>query len=90
MYAAETRQDHEGNPDGGFYPDQRLTRAEALKMYTLWGAFAGFDEKRIGMLKSGYQADLIIVDRDVSQVPAQELIEARVLATYVRGKKVYE
>lgn len=90
MYAAETRQDHQGNPDGGFYPDQRLTRTEALKMYTLWGAFAGFDEQRIGMLKSGYQADLIIVDRDVSRVPAQELIEAQVLATYVRGKRVYE
>jgi predicted amidohydrolase YtcJ len=90
MYAAETRQDHQGNPAGGFYPEQRVTRAEALKMYTVWGAFAGFDEKRIGVLKEGYQADLIIVDRDVSRIPPQDLIEARVLATYLRGKKVYE
>jgi predicted amidohydrolase YtcJ len=90
MYAAETRQDHEGNPAGGFYPEQRVTRKEALKMYTLWGAFAGFDEQRIGMLKAGFQADLIIVDRDVSRIQAQELIETRVLATYLRGKKVYE
>ncbi len=90
MYAAETRQDHQGNPAGGFYPEQRLTRVEVLKMYTLWGAFAGFDEERIGMLKDGYQADLIIVDRDVSRIPSQELIETQVLATYLRGKLVYE
>jgi predicted amidohydrolase YtcJ len=90
MYAAETRQDHQGKPAGGFYPEQRLSRAEALKMYTLWGAFAGFDEARIGILKDGYQADLIIVDRDVSRIPPRELIDTQVLATYLRGKLVYD
>ena len=59
-------------------------------MYTLWGAFAGFDEQRIGMLKIGYQADLIILDRDVSRVTSQELIETQVLAAYLRGKRVYD
>jgi predicted amidohydrolase YtcJ len=89
IYAAQTRQDDQGKPPGGFYPEQRLTRAEALKMYTVWGAFAGFDDKRIGMLKEGYQADLVIVDRDVSRIPAQDLLDTQVLATYLRGKRVY-
>jgi predicted amidohydrolase YtcJ len=89
MYAAETRQDHQGNPPGGFHPEQRLSRAEALKMYTLWGAFAGFDEARIGIIKRGYQADLIIVDRDVSRIPPRELIDTQILATYLHGKLVY-
>jgi predicted amidohydrolase YtcJ len=90
MYAAETRQDHQGNPPGGFYPEQRLDREEVLKMYTLWGAFAGFDENRIGSIREGGQADLIIVDRDISRVSAVQLIDTRVLATYLRGRKVYE
>lgn len=48
-------------------------------MHTVWGAFAAFDEKQIGMLEEDYQADLVIVDRNVSRIPAQDLIDVRFL-----------
>jgi predicted amidohydrolase YtcJ len=54
-----------------------------------WGAFADFKENEIGKLKQGYQADLVILDRDVSRVPAKDLLKTRVLRTYVRGKQVF-
>ena len=89
LYAAETRQDHFGRPAGGFIPQERVTRSQALQMYTTWGAFAAFKENEIGRLKQGYQADLVILDRDVSRVPAKDLLKTRVLRTYVRGEQVF-
>jgi predicted amidohydrolase YtcJ len=89
LYAAETRQDHFGQPVGGFIPQEKVTRSQALQMYTTWGAFAGFEENEIGRLKQGYRADLIILDRDVSRVPAKDLLKTRVLRTYVRGEQVF-
>ena len=89
LYAAETRQDHFGQPEGGFIPRERLTRSQALQMYTTWGAFAGFKENESGRLKQGYRADLVILDRDISRVPVQDLLKTRVLATYVRGEQVF-
>ncbi len=89
LYAAETRQDHFGQPAGGFIPQEKITRSQALQMYTTWGAFAAFKENEIGRLKQGYRADLIILDRDVSRVPAKDLLKTRVLRTYVRGEQVF-
>jgi predicted amidohydrolase YtcJ len=89
IYAAETRQDHLGQPAGGFIPQERITRSQALQMYTTWGAFAGFKESKIGKLKEGYQADLIILDKDISRVPVKDLLNTQVLRTYVRGEQVF-
>jgi predicted amidohydrolase YtcJ len=89
LYAAETRQDHLGQPVGGFIPQEKITRSQALQMYTTWGAFAGFKENEIGRLKQGYQADLIILDRDISRVPVKDLLKTQVLRTYVRGEQVF-
>lgn len=89
IYAAETRQDHSGQPAEGFIPRQKITRSQALQMYTTWGAFASFKENEIGRLKEGYRADLVILDRDISRVPAKDLLKTRVLATYVRGERVF-
>jgi len=90
MYAAETRQDHLGRPAGGFIPQERITRSQALQMYTIWGAFAGFKENEIGKLKKGYQADLIILDKDISRAPIKDLLNTQVLRTYVRGEQVFD
>ncbi len=90
MYAAETRQDHLGQPAGGFIPQERITRSQALQMYTTWGAFAGFEENEIGKLKKGYQADVIILDTDISRVPVEDLLNTHVIRTYVRGEQVYD
>ena len=89
LYAAETRQDHFGRPAGGFIPREKLTRSQALQMYTTWGAFAGFEENEIGRLKQGYRADLVILDRDISRAPVKDLLKTKVLATYVRGEQVF-
>ncbi len=90
MYAAVTRQDELGNPEGGFNSWERISMEEALQMYTTWAAYASFREHRTGRIKEGYDADMIILDRDISKVPSIELLETIVLATYVRGELVYE
>ncbi|MGI9140849.1 MAG: amidohydrolase family protein [Gemmatimonadaceae bacterium] len=89
FYAAVTRQDESGYPPGGWYPGQRMTRAEALKAMTIWPAFAGFQESLIGSIRAGKLADLTILDRDIMTVPASEILAARVVATYVGGRQVY-
>ena len=90
IYAAVTRQDHQGLPNGGFNPEERVTREEALQMYTTWGAYAGFDELHTGRIAEGYSADLIILDRDISRIENSELIDTIVDETYVRGEIVYK
>ncbi len=89
LYAAETRQDHHGQPAKGFIPQEKITRSQALQMYTTWGAFACFKENEIGKLKEGYQADLIILDKDISRAPVRDLINTQVLRTYARGEQVF-
>jgi len=89
VYAAETRQDLEGKPAGGWGPGQRLSRAEAFRLFTRDAAYAAFLEKEIGMLKPGLRADFVVFDRDVMAVPARELPEARVLETVIDGETVF-
>ena len=89
LYAAVTRQDSSGHPDGGWYSDQRLSRAEALHSFTLGAAFAAHQEDRLGSLEPGKWADFIIVDRDYFAIPAAEIDDIRVLQTWVGGTLVY-
>jgi predicted amidohydrolase YtcJ len=89
LYAAVTRQDRSGQPEGGWYADQALTRAEALHSFTLGAAFAARQEDRIGSLEPGKWADFIIIDRDYFTVPAAEIDDIRVLETWVGGQRVY-
>lgn len=89
IYAAVTRQDHQGLPIGGFNPEERVSREEALQMYTTWGAFAGFDEESTGRISEGLYADLIILNHDISRVSEPQLLDSFVEQTYVRGVLVY-
>jgi len=90
LYAAVKRQDRQGLPEGGWYPDQAMTRAEALHSFTLGAAFAAHQEDRLGSLEPGKWADFIVVDRDYFEIPASEIDDIRVLQTWVGGKLVYE
>jgi predicted amidohydrolase YtcJ len=90
FHAAVTRQDQAGNPAGGWYPDQRLTRQEALQSMTIWAAHAGFQESVMGSITAGKYADFVVLDRDIMRVPDSEIPRARVLSTWVGGKSVYE
>ena len=90
LAAAVSRQDIEGQPPGGWFPEERLTFAQALHAYTRGGAYAGFAEQKIGALDPGKWADFVIVDRDVSKASVPELYRTQVLETWVAGKKEWE
>lgn len=89
IYAAVTRQDHSGNPPGGWYPDQRMTREEALRSFTIWGAYAAFQENIKGSIEKGKLADFVILTRDIMAVDPQDILSTEVDATFVAGKMVY-
>lgn len=89
FYASVTRQDADGNPPGGFDPDQRMTREEALRSMTLDGAFASFEESLKGSVTVGKRADLVVLSRDILAVPDDELLGTKVLATIVDGRLLY-
>ncbi len=90
LYAAVTRQDSSGMPEGGWYKDQALTRAEALHSFTLAAAFAAHQEDRLGSLEADKWADFIIVDRDYFEIPAAEIDDIQVLQTWVGGQLVFD
>ncbi|MGO9241697.1 MAG: amidohydrolase [Bryobacteraceae bacterium] len=90
IYAAITRQDVAGNPPGGWMPEQRMTRGEALASFTLWAAYAAFEEHVQGSLEPGKFADFIVLDRDILSVPVREIPQTRVRMTFLGGKLVNE
>ncbi len=90
LYASVTRQDRDGEPAGGWYADQALTRAEALHSFTLAPAFAAHQESTLGSLEPGKWADFIVIDRDYFTVAAAEIDDILVLETWVGGRKVFE
>ncbi len=85
-----TRQDADNNPPGGWFPEQRLTREEALLGMTLWPAYAAFMEGDVGSLAPGKYADFVILDQDIMTVPAERILSAKVLRTVLGGVTVYE
>lgn len=90
LYSAVTRMDHEGNPEEGWYPEESLTRKEALRAFTLDAAYAAHQEEVLGSIESGKWADFILIDTDYFEAPASELWKIKVLETWVAGKKVYD
>jgi predicted amidohydrolase YtcJ len=90
LYAAVTRQDLDGEPPGGWLPDQKLTPAEALRGFTADAAWAGFMEHEVGRLAPGLRADFVILDADPLAVPARQLPGVKVLSTWVDGSRVYD
>lgn len=87
IYAAVTRKNEAGTK--GFYPEQKLTIAQALAAYTTGSAYAEFAEKEKGNLAPGMFADFIVLDRDLTKVPPTDVLKTQVLQTVVGGKKVH-
>ena len=90
FHATVTRQDASGRPPGGFDPDQKLTRAEALRTMTLDAAYGSFAEKEKGSIEVGKLADLVVLSQDILAVPDDALMKTEVVATIVDGKLLYE
>ncbi|MBK7404650.1 MAG: amidohydrolase [Phycisphaerales bacterium] len=89
IYAAVTRENLDGEPAGGFHPEQRVTREEALRAYTIEAAYAAFWDERVGSLEANKLADFIVIDRDVMTCDAREIADTKVLETYSYGELVY-
>ena len=90
FHSAVSRQDATNWPPGGWYPEQRMTRDEALRAMTIWPAYAGFQEKIMGSITPGKYADFVILDRDIMTVPVSEILQTNVMSTWIGGKLVYE
>lgn len=88
--SAVTRQDSTGYPAGGWYPDQRMTRDEALKSMTIWPAHAAFQDSVMGSITTGKYADFTVLSQDIMTVPAEQIIRTDVVATYLGGHPVYQ
>ncbi len=89
LYAAITRQDATGMPKSGWQPQEKLSRAQALYGFTMGAAYAGFAEHRVGSISVGKQADFVLIDRDVMTIPVKEILETRVLKTFVDGREAF-
>ena len=90
IYAAVTRQDQKGWPAGGWYPDQKLTLAEAIRGFTSDAAYAAFEETSRGTIEPGKLADFTILEGNVYTMPQSELFKAKVRYTVVGGEIVYD
>jgi len=89
LAAAISRQDMNGQPPGGWIPEERVTFEQALSAFTRDAAYDGFGEQKFGALEPGKWADFIIVDRDVSAADPQALARTQVLETWVAGKNIW-
>ncbi len=87
LYAAVTRMNEAGTKT--YFPEQKITRGQALYAYTQGSAYAEFAEKHKGKLEPGYDADFILVDRDLYKTAARALLQTKVLETFVGGEEVY-
>ena len=90
MAVAVTREDAQGQPAGGWQPQQRVTVEEALAAYTAGAAWAGFAEGRFGRLAAGERADFLVLDADPLEADPEDLRGIRVLETWIGGEKVYD
>jgi predicted amidohydrolase YtcJ len=90
IYAAVTRQTLDDRNPGGWVPEQKITVEEALRAYTTANAYAGFEEKIKGSLETGKLADFVILEKDITKIPAWQIRDVKIVATVVGGSVVYE
>jgi len=90
FYAAVTRQKTDGTPPNGWFPNQRMSREEALRSWTIEGAYAAFEENRKGSIEPGKMADFVMLSGDIMTMSAAEIPRTRVMMTVVSGKIVFQ
>jgi len=89
FYAAVTRKDHSGWPDGGWHAEQVMTRDEALKSFTIWAAYAAFEEGIKGSIEKGKLADLVVLSDDIMKITPEKVLQTNVETTIIRGEVVF-
>ena len=90
FYAATARKDSHDYPKGGFQIDNALNKEEALRGMTIWAAKSNFEEKEKGSLEVGKFADFVVLKNDLVKANAKQILENKIIRTYVNGEKVYE
>lgn len=90
FYASVTRKTLKGEPEGGYEPEEKMTREQALKSYTLDAAYGAFQEKSLGSIEVGKLADFTVFSKDLMNVPEAEILTSEVAMTIVGGKVVYK
>ncbi|MBA2502676.1 MAG: amidohydrolase [Pyrinomonadaceae bacterium] len=90
LFAAVTRQSTDGDPAGGWLPQERLTIQDAIRCYTVESAYASFEEKEKGQIAPGMLADLVVHSRDLLTIKPQEILQTEAVMTIFDGKVIYE
>ena len=90
FYAAVARKSLKGESKEGWHPEQAVTREQALKMFTLWPAYAAFEEKERGSLEVGKLADLTVLSADIMKIPEPDILKTRSVMTVISGETVFE
>lgn len=90
FFASVTRQTLKGEPVGGFESDEKMTRGQALRSYTLDAAYGAFEEKKKGSIKPGKLADFVVFSKDLMTIPDSEILSTEVVLTILGGKVLYE
>ena len=84
-----TSKNLDGTPEGGYYPEEVLTVEEAIKLYTIWSAYANWQEDYLGSIEIGKLADLVVLSGDILSVPHDQIAQLEVVMTIVDGEIVY-
>jgi predicted amidohydrolase YtcJ len=90
IYAAVTRRTIDGKNPDGWFPEQKISLEEAIKGYTLNGAFAMFEENNKGSLEAGKLADMVVLSEDLFSIPPEKILDASVMYTILGGKIIYQ
>jgi predicted amidohydrolase YtcJ len=89
FYAAVARKDPKGFSGEGWHPEEAVTRAQALKMFTLWPAYAAFEDTLRGTIEVGKLADLTILSADIMKIPEAEILKTSCVMTVINGEIVF-
>ncbi len=90
IYAAVSRELPSGGPVGGWHPDEKLSLAEAIEQYTLGSAYAEFQEKEKGSIVAGKWADLVVMEKNLFEIPQKDILNTAVSMTILAGKIIYK
>ena len=90
FYASVSRRTLGGSPVGGYEPDQKMTRDQALKSYTIYAAYGAFMENEKGSIEVGKLADFTVFDQDIMTIPEDDILKTKVKMTIIGGEVKYE
>jgi predicted amidohydrolase YtcJ len=90
FYAAISRKSVKGFSGEGWHPEQAVSREDALKMFTLWPAYAAFEENDKGSIEVGKLADFTVLSQDIMKIPEPEILNTHAVMTVIGGEVAFE